>query len=247
MFKLITLNTWAGRVNKILDFLKSNIDIDIYCFQEIYNGPPNYLTQGEFKANVEIYSDIAKILPNHVGYFRTQYNDNFGLAIFINEKMGPVKEEETYIYKSRGYKSDFHTADHARNLQSLSFNINGRELNIFNLHGLWNGMGKSDSEYRLEQSRRIVAYTDQFTGSKILCGDFNLLPNTKSIKIIEESGMKNLITDNGIISTRTSYYKKDIRFADYVFTNDKVEVFSFEVVEDEISDHSALKLAFELK
>jgi exonuclease III len=37
--KLITLNTWGGRVHKkLIKFLEENQEVDIFCFQEIYNG-----------------------------------------------------------------------------------------------------------------------------------------------------------------------------------------------------------------
>lgn len=247
MLKLITLNAWGGRVPKLLDFLRTNNDIDIFCFQEIYSSPPNYLDQGGLETNVEIYSDINKMLPNHAGYFRSQYEDNFGLATFINKTLRVVREAEIYVYGEKGYKSDSQVADHGRNLQSLSLDIGGKELHIFNVHGLWTGINKSDNEDRIEQSKRINEYMTQFNGGKVLCGDFNLLPDTKSIHMIEDSGMRNLVTESKITSTRTSYYDKNIPFADYVFINDKIDVLDFEAVEEEISDHKALKLEFELR
>lgn len=247
MLQLITLNAWGGRVKSILDFISNNKDVNFFCFQEIYNGPPNYLEQGGLATNVNLYSDIGKTLPEHKGYFRSQYNDNFGLASFVDRQLNLENEDEIYIYREKGYKSDSEVANHGRNLQSLHLSIEGKKLNIFNLHGLWTGINKSDTPERLEQSKRTVDYMNNFDGAKILCGDFNLLPDTQSLKIIEETGMRNMITENNITSTRTSYYKKSVPFADYIFVNDEIDVRNFEVMEEEVSDHAALKLGFELR
>ncbi len=40
----------------------------------------------------------------------------------------------------------------------------------------------------------------------ILCGDFNLMPDTKSIEILE-TGMQNLVKNYNVTSTRSSFYK----------------------------------------
>src|SRR3989304_780654 len=48
----------------------------------------------------------------------------------------------------------------------------------------------------------------KFNGQKILCGDFNLNPDTKSLNILDR-GMKNLIKEYKVKSTRSGLYKKD--------------------------------------
>ena len=77
----------------------------------------------------------------------------------------------------------------------------------------------------------------------ILCGDFNLRPDTESIKILEEN-MHNLVKDYNIQSTRTSLYPKAERFADYILTSNEIIVQDFKVLPDEVSDHSPLWVEF---
>lgn len=57
--------------------------------------------------------------------------------------------------------------------------------------------------------------------------------------------MKNLIKDFGITSTRSSYYKKPVRFADYTFVSEGIKINDFKVLPDEVSDHLAMYLDFE--
>ena len=56
--------------------------------------------------------------------------------------------------------------------------------------------------------------------------------------------MRNLIAEFGITSTRSSLYTKPLRFADYMFVSNGIEVKDFKVLPDEVSDHLALYLEF---
>jgi endonuclease/exonuclease/phosphatase family metal-dependent hydrolase len=79
--------------------------------------------------------------------------------------------------------------------------------------------------------------------AKILCGDLNLRPDTQSLSLLEE-GMCNLIKSYGITSTRTRFYTRKDRYADYVLTSPEVVVKSFQVLDTAVSDHFPLFLVF---
>ncbi len=84
---------------------------------------------------------------------------------------------------------------------------------------------------------------DTINTPKILCGDFNLKPDTESMKILEKD-MDNLIKIYKITSTRTSLYPKEEKFADYILTSKEIVLNKFEVLPDEVSDHAPLLLDF---
>jgi endonuclease/exonuclease/phosphatase family metal-dependent hydrolase len=84
---------------------------------------------------------------------------------------------------------------------------------------------------------------DVTKGKKILCGDFNLLPNTESIAMLEK-GMKNLVKEYGITSTRSHHYTKEHKFADYIIVSTDIKVANFEVLQEPVSDHLPLLLEF---
>lgn len=134
----------------------------------------------------------------------------------------------------------------SKNIQYILTERNGKRLNIVNFHGLWNGKGKTDSDSRIAQSKEIVTFLKTLSGEIVLCGDFNLKPDTESLKIIEEFGFRNLIREYGVTSTRTSLYKKEERFADYMLVTSGVKVLDFKVLPDEVSDHNAMFVEFEL-
>ncbi len=77
----------------------------------------------------------------------------------------------------------------------------------------------------------------------VVCGDFNVLPDSATFAILARLGLSDLVTGNGLVDTRTSYYLKQSRFADYMLVTPGVKVGKFEVVEaPEVSDHRALLL-----
>jgi endonuclease/exonuclease/phosphatase family metal-dependent hydrolase len=84
-------------------------------------------------------------------------------------------------------------------------------------------------------------------GKQILCGDFNLDLETKSVALLEEN-LRNLIREKGIITTRhPEYYPKynEMPFADYTFVTNDVLVRKFEVPQEPVSDHLPMILEFE--
>lgn len=113
-----------------------------------------------------------------------------------------------------------------------------------NLHGIWDGgegRKKTDTPARLIQSQRIKELMDSLPGPKILCGDFNLRPDTKSLEILEE-GMENLIKTHHVPTTRSKLYDGEGKFADYMLVSPDIKVIDFQVLPDLISDHMPLYL-----
>ncbi len=254
--KLITLNTWGGRAgkNKLLSFFdKYKNEIDIFCLQEMWSAPYKHLEghpAGGKNINNEavmVYGvqEISKLLSNHLNYFRPHHLDNYGLMMLINKNLVINEEGEVFVYKYKGYMPEGDVGGHARNIQYIKTFINKKPVTIINFHGLWNGKGKTDTEDRIQQSKNILEFVKKLDEDCILCGDFNLLPDTESVKLFEKNGFKNLIKEYKIISTRTSFYKKPERHADYIFTTKGINIKNFEVLPDEISDHSPLLLEFE--
>ncbi len=79
-----------------------------------------------------------------------------------------------------------------------------------------------------------------------MCGDFNVLPGSETLRTLEALGLTELVTGNGHTDTRTSHYKKSPRFADYMLVSGNVRVRQFDAVaQPEVSDHRALLLDFD--
>ncbi len=255
--KLITLNTWGGRAGRdlLLSFFpKYEQETDVFCLQEIWSAPHDHLegysTAGKPLTNADvatrIMQDICGTLSNFKEYFRPHFTDHYGIMTMVNKKIRVQDEGEVYVHKEKGYFPKDDLGKHARNIQWLKLENDGKLFAIINFHGLWNGQGKGDSDDRILQSQNIINFLKTIQGEYILCGDFNLLPDTQSLKMFEEFGLRNLIKEYGITSTRTSFYKPEVRYADYVFVSPGVKVNDFRVLPDEVSDHNALMLDFDI-
>jgi len=253
--KLLSLNIWGGRVHDpLISFIKDRaVDTDIFCFQEVYRTTANVQIVGEVYAN--IYEEIEKTLSDHSGHFAvaeekrsdigiTDFDLEYGLATFTRKSLETKTHDHFFVHKHLGAERSEMGFSGARLLLRNSFEKDGKTFSIANFHGLHNGLGKTDSDERLVQSKNIKEFLNQINTPKILCGDFNLLPDTKSIAILEE-GMRNLIKEYEITSTRSSFYPKETKFADYVLVSPDIEVLDFKVLQNEVSDHLPLLLEFQ--
>jgi exonuclease III len=250
--QIISLNTWGARagIDNLLAFFEHHKDVDVFCLQEIWNGGEHMLDtsaagRGMEHVDTKLLTKIAAVLDGHVAYFRPSFFDFWGLTIFVKIDIRVREEGERFIYQERGYISEHDIADHARHLQYITIDAADGPRTIINLHAAWQANGKDDTPARLLQSNNIVEFTKTLNHPFILCGDFNLLPTTKSIQILESTGLRNLIREYGITSTRTSFCTKPIRFADYTFVSPELRISNFQILPDEVSDHSAMYLECE--
>jgi len=249
--KLISLNTWGCRITEpIYEFIKKYSEsTDIFCFQEILKNGNGKTHREEIKNS---YEQICSLLPDYNGYF-CEYGENgyysenssnldfqFGVACFIKSKLKQNFIGNNVLYDLNKKWSDYDGGFAVGTAMAIEV----EDYSILNIHGLWQGSIKTDTEAKIEQSRKIIELANKTHGKKIICGDFNLLPNTRSIEMLDKR-YNNLIKKYNIINTRSSFYTKENRFADFVFTSPETKVSDFKVLPDEVSDHLPLFLDFE--
>ncbi len=257
--KLICLNIWGGKMYKpLMEFIKKHkATTDIFCFQEVFQSDTNISESSGFKMN--ILFDLTNTLKNFQGYFvksvsgydmvkLVNFEVNLGNAIFVKKYIKTSSYEEIFIHivdgeivRRKGY------FESSRTLQFIQFKLRDKLLNVYNLHGLWIpdfAGGKKDNKERLLQSEKIIRFIQKYNGEKIMVGDFNLDPETKSLKIIENN-LINLIKEYNIPTTRTSLYTRKNKFADYTLVSSGIKVISFEVPNINISDHRPMILEFD--
>jgi len=240
--KLLQLNIWAGMIYKpLLKFLKENKNIDIFCFQEISNGED--LPEHVKNANPEMLSALKKILPEYDYYFSPFQKNEMGIGMFVSKKINVERLDETFVFRWHDAMEGKDIKTLGRSAQLVEFTKNKIKYSIINFHGLWNGQGKWDTQDRILQSEKLKRFINTAKGKVILAGDFNLLPETKSLKILEK-GMVNLVSKFNIQDTRGELYKKELRFADYILVSSDVKVLDFKVLSETVSDHLPLYLEF---
>lgn len=246
--KLITLNAWGGILNEpLLDFIQiHSVDTDIFCFQEILREGTGKTASNE---NKSLYEDISRILANYNGYFGEYQETNYkkdhknagemGIATFVKNSISSSFVEAIGLYHERewgDYTGKF--------LGGAALMVRVNDMDVLNIHGLWQEGIKTDTEAKIGQSREIIELANKFDGKKIICGDFNLLPDTKSVQMFGEK-YQDLIKKFKIENTRSVSYTKKLRYADYVFLDKDIAVKDFSVPDLNISDHLPLILEFE--
>ena len=250
--KLITLNTWAGRVKEPFEsFLKAKMaDTDIFCFQEIFNDLDEEISTSTYiehdEGNRHILKEIDEILSDFDMYFCPVVENVYGIAIFLKKGFEVIASGEVMLYQNPTFSTSEDGLDHNRKMQWVHIKSGRKDVMIMNVHGHWDSNGKSDNANRIEQSK-IISEFIKSSGPvpKILVGDFDLLPDTESIKIIE-GHFTNLITKYNIPTTRTELYKGEDKHSDYAFVSDEILVEGFEALPDVVSDHVPLVLQFDV-
>ncbi len=271
---LLSLNVWHGKCfPDLMDYIEDcAANTDIFCFQEMLS-----TISGQHRLDniwrLNLFSELSEVLPNFIGLFApardwygiTSYGEEYhfsvGLATFIRASMRVTHSGDIFVFRNRihydtGYDGSKNKSA-PRNLQYvITRDHEGTQTLIANFHGIWNGKGKTDTPERIAQSRAIVRFLNQArTNSdgimtrKILCGDFNLQPDTESLRLLEEpnQGMRNLGKEYGLLATRSSYYdKRDHEpYADYMLVSNDISVLDFIVDQEEVSDHLPLILRYQ--
>jgi endonuclease/exonuclease/phosphatase family metal-dependent hydrolase len=258
--KLINLNIWGGQKHKeLLQFVKEiNDEIDVICFQEVFKSNVNIFSSG---SKMNIYSDLAKILKDYKIFFaptftnydlktKTGFDTAFGQATFVKNSVELISEGTVFTYRdfddTRILSHDDYGEfwDLPRNFHYVVVKEKDKDVLIANFHGFWKPGAKKDTKESLEQSDKINEFLKSFNGPKILCGDFNLGPDTESMKKLEKD-LLNLITIYNVRNTRSKFYTRNEKFADYILISSDINVKEFSVIDRHVSDHLPLYLDFE--
>ena len=244
--KLITLNIWGGHVKEpLLAFFRAHTDIDVFCLQEVYHRASKKVSTDDRAIYLDILDEINQILPDHKAYFTPSLNGSYGIAILVRSPLRVVDDQvhELSIYENPEYSGA--GPAHSRKLQwVIVADDQGREYVIVNVHGLWNGKGKTDTPDRLAQSKRIQTLLGSFQKPVVMVGDFNLRLDTESLAMVAKN-MKNWIELHHVTCTRTELYDKEEGYADYIFTSPELGVRGFKVLPDVVSDHCPLWIEFQ--
>ncbi|WP_438747884.1 endonuclease/exonuclease/phosphatase family protein [Pararhizobium sp. O133] len=263
--RILSLNTWGGRLHESLMAYLADVDADVLCLQEVVRTPDrpagwlSYRDIGvELPQRAALFEEIAALLPDHQAFFAptargllhdgdTPVFSEFGLATFVRKSLGVIGQAMDFVH---GAFSPDGWGPHprARNAQCLRlFDYDqGFAITVAQMHGLRDLAGKGDTPARDAQTKALTALIRRiWPGDErlIVCGDFNVLPDSSMFPALAELGLTDLVVSRGHTDTRTSYYEKPGRYADYMLVTPDVEVISFDAVaEPEVSDHRGLLL-----
>ncbi len=236
--KILQLNIWGGRLGaQVVDLLKKE-DADIVCLQEVVSIP----------GSETLFMEDLDEIKSKCGYVYSLFSPQFGFGfmkrkaqfgIVILSKIPFVDTGE--VYPGLIYLDDFDLLSddyNVRPLQHVTVEYHDKRINILNHHGYHVPNHKNGDEETMRQCKIIVEYMEKFDGSIVLCGDFNLSPNSDSLEQIN-SVLVNHAKNQGVLTTRNSFTHKT-EVCDYIFTSHDLETSNFKVLDDIASDHMAL-------
>lgn len=258
--KLLNLNLGIKLDNSkgVIELTKEE-QCDIVAFQEVMRKKDNtvydrYDSSNVIKDNTNFkYSYFGPLwyaihhIKNNV--IKRDFGGTTEQGNEILSKFPITKADNVFYYKEYSEFTDttnFGIEDHPRAFIDAILDIEGTKLQIINIHGCWN-KDKKDDDRTILQTEKILSHI-RYDIPSIIVGDFNLLPNTKSIEMISKK-MINLIEKYNIKSTRPKFndgLDKGNLVCDYIFVNDKVKVNDFRVINTNISDHLPLTLDFSI-
>ena len=261
--RIMSLNAWGGTLHAQLLSYLGNSTPEVLCLQEIINSPETDREWLEYRdkdhvlpQRANLFAEIRRGLPHHEAYFCPAAQgelwdgdrpvpSRWGLATFVHDSLAVIGQAQGFVHK--GYGADgFGAHPRSRNAHAIRLfdHVGERTVVVSHMHGLRDLGGKGDTPERLEQAKRFLALTRQIAvpGDRVvMCGDFNVEPDSATLRLLAEAGMVELVTGLGFEGTRTSSYKKPGKFADYMLVDDPTAVKSFDVVRSpEVSDHCPL-------
>ena len=263
--RIVSLNAWGGLLHEPLMRYLVDIDADVLCLQEVGQtagsraGWLTYRDHGvELQQRVNLFEELKAALPAHDGVFLPfargdlfdgdrRIASEFGLATFVRKTYPIIGQAAGFVH---GEFSPDGWGPHPRSRNAHCIRLfdyeRGYPITIAHMHGLRDTIGKGDTPARRHQANALVDLIRQVKqdGDRmVVCGDFNLLPGSETFDILGKLGLIDLVTSRGHVDTRTSHYKKQPRFADYMLVTPDIEVVNFDpVAEPEVSDHRALLL-----
>lgn len=241
----MTLNVWQGRLERVLLKHLEQQNIDFACMQEAvdYKGKTGGIISSYSKIGASLRLDQQFFSPLNTTKFG---NNDLSFGNVIYSKLPFTKSENIFTRGSYKADFDFDVDDYnIRALQHVTVEIGDKKLHILNHHGHHIDAHKLGDEETMRQTAMIIDYIKQLNGAVILCGDFNLSPESESIKQFD-SILQNLSVTNSLETTRSLLtHKKEV--CDYIFVNHNVNVKGFSMDKTIISDHNALILDFDLQ
>ena len=263
--RIICLNGWGGKLHDdVADYIRA-ASPDVLCLQEVVHTPASTKGWLDYRDGDHIlpqranfFRDIAAVLPDHVATFcpaaqgdlwdgEEAIPSQWGLATFVHQHYPVIGQIQTFIHKA--FSPDGY-GEHPRSRNAHAVRLYDFERQwpvcVIHTHGLRDLNGKMDTPERCAQAHKLADLVKAIAehGDRIvLCGDFNVEPDSETFDSLRRAGLVDLVMAGGHTGTRTSHYKKPGRFADYMLINDVVEVRRFEVVtKPEVSDHCPLLL-----
>lgn len=264
--RIVSLNAWGGACWPELAAWLPGCGADVLCLQEVIApvapGTPAWLRYvdpwRDLAQRGDLVADVSAALPGFRSWFspaaRGPLTDDrgatwitdHGLGLWTAPHLAVTGARSTFIHGS--FRPDGWGEEPVpRVMQLARLHVPGMApILVAQFHGLRDAAGKGDTPARQGQADRVFAALGAMRRPGdvvVLCGDFNLLPDSAFFARARAEGLTDLVTAGGHTDTRTAIYTKPVRFADYLLVSDPALVRGFALPATPlVSDHRPLIL-----
>lgn len=260
--KLLSLNIGIkiNNYNEVENYIRNN-SFDFVMLQEVLNVKESLFLAKSSDFNKLLLSNI--FLHNVLGpmYYADKIYKNGKLSRDYECIIEQGNSLSTNFDITESYNKFFHkhyskftdstnfkTEDHPRSiLQNIVSVKNGKKIQLINIHGCWSS-DKIGNDRQLKQIEFLINQSKLYKIPTIIVGDFNLLPNSKPIEMMNHNYI-NLCKNFNIKNTRPAFDdgldKGDV-LIDYIFVSKDIKVKNFYIDNTTISDHYPLILDFDI-
>mgnify|MGYP001241821215 CR=1 FL=1 len=236
--KVLQLNAWAGNLTPEIVRMLDREDPDIVCLQEVIS----------VDRTAKILQSLEELLEAHTFKYvyyspLVQFRYMHGHAQRGNAVLSkyPILQQDTFWTNGGAFQPDFEYSmgwNSARGVAHCLIDAPDGPIHVVTNHGYHVREHKNGTAETLAACQQIADYCQQLEGKVVLTGDFNLVPRSDSLEVLNRT-MRNLCIEHDVQTTRNHLTTKT-EVCDYIFVNDAVTVEDFAVLDDVVSDHKAL-------
>ncbi|MEO5627299.1 MAG: endonuclease/exonuclease/phosphatase family protein [Candidatus Saccharimonadales bacterium] len=247
--KLITINTWQGRLQRNLDAFIKDEQADLICMQELCSAEEltnNAAAWTQF-ATLQTLQRSSSLEYNYFSptnsYDLMGEEVGFGNGILSRQPMSDVKTIFTCGEYHKVTAANF--VSNVRNAQIVQILVGKDLVWVVNYHAHWEPNPKG-TEASLARMKKFATALQNLSGPLIVVGDFNVTATSDSLRYLKEAlSIRSLTEESGIQSTMSNALTPWEVACDHILVNDQIEVKSFSVDNRLVSDHKALIMEFE--
>jgi len=262
--KILCLNGWGGREHAALLAYLRAAPPDVLCLQEVIrcDAPKAELTYRDedrvLSQRSNFFGEVAEALGDHDAYFapastgplwddESAYASQWGLATYVRRTLPLLGFVQGFVHGDYAHEG-FGAHPRPRTAQGIRVYHADTDscVSVLHMHGLRDARGKIDTPERAAQAERFLSLAGALSRPGdvcVLCGDFNVLPESETLRMLSASGFTELVSAFEFPTTRSPLYEKPNPWADYMLINRRDAVADFEVVYDPVvSDHCPLAL-----
>lgn len=190
--------------------------------------------QKNFHQKEDYFIDFGGWIESGI-YIKTRFKITKSANIFLKHKLEKITDWTIW------------PENEAKSVQVADLKTSRGKLRIVNYHGIWTKEKIGNNE-TLKACKKIRQLATELDYPAIITGDFNLFPDTESMRVFQDRFIS-LVDKYNIKTTRPklnelSHLKRNV--VDFIFVSKGIKVNSFEVLNSNVSDHLPLILDFDL-